>query len=74
MADLFASCDDIHDAAADGIRAINQRLSRRGLQLEPLACEALREVLRGALQLAEVEIRPDCLAVEEALARGWRDG
>jgi hypothetical protein len=55
---MFRHYDDIHDAGSDGIRAINQRLSRRGLQLEGASFEALREVLRAALQLAEVEDLP----------------
>jgi hypothetical protein len=58
MPDLFRDCDDVYDAGSDGIRAINARLSRRGLQLEGASFEALREVLRGALQLAEVEDQP----------------
>jgi hypothetical protein len=58
MSDMFRHYDDIPDAGSDGIRAINQRLSRRGLQLEGASFEALREVLRAALQLAEVEDLP----------------
>ncbi len=58
MSDLFRHCDDVYDAGSDGIRAINQRLSRRGLQLEGASFEALRDLLRAALQLAEVEAQP----------------
>jgi hypothetical protein len=53
MALPFHDCDDIHDAAADAVRALNARLARRGLELA--ATDALREVIAGALQLAEVE-------------------
>jgi hypothetical protein len=58
MSDHFGDCDDIHDAASDGARAINSRLTRRGLQLEPGSFEALREVLAAALRLATVEDLP----------------
>lgn len=30
----FAECDDVHDAAADAIRAIDARLARRDLKLQ----------------------------------------
>ena len=50
----FCAADDTHDAAADAIRAINARLSRRGLQLEPASFDALREQLADDLQLAVV--------------------
>lgn len=55
MAQPFPEADDVHDAAADGARAINARLGRLGLQLLPCAFEALRHTIAGALSLAEVE-------------------
>lgn len=55
MADLFCHADDVWDAAADGARAINARLTRRGLQLDSASFEALRDTIAGALSLAEVE-------------------
>jgi hypothetical protein len=55
MAGLFHDCDDIHDAAADAVRAINARLSRRGLQLVPEHWEPLRQMMTGALALVSVE-------------------
>jgi hypothetical protein len=58
MPSLFCQSDDVYDAASDGIRAINARLSGRGLQLEGASFEALRELLQAALQLAEVEDQP----------------
>lgn len=61
--------DDIEDVAADVVRCIDARLERRGLRLEPTAGDALRTVVAGVLQLAEVELRPECLAAEEALAK-----
>ena len=50
----FCECDDIYDAAADAVRAINARLARRALQLVPEDAEALREALVGGLQVSEV--------------------
>ena len=35
MATPFCECDDVHDAAAEAVEAINARLARRGLQLAP---------------------------------------
>jgi inhibitor of KinA sporulation pathway (predicted exonuclease) len=58
MPELFRDCDDVYDAASDGMRAINARLGRRGLQLEGASFEALRDALTAALQLAEVEDQP----------------
>lgn len=55
MVCLFPAADDLHDAATDAARVLNDRLSRRGLQLEPASYEALRQILTGALQMAEVE-------------------
>lgn len=55
MADLFCQADNVWDAATDGARAINARLSRRGLQLDSASFDALRHTLAGALSLAEVE-------------------
>lgn len=55
MAQPFSEADDLWDAAADGARAINARLSGRGLQLCPCAFDALRDTIAGALSLAEVE-------------------
>lgn len=55
MADLFCHCDDVWDAAADGARAINARLTRRGLQLDSASFEALRHTIADALGQAEVE-------------------
>lgn len=54
MAVLFCHADDLHDAVSAAVGAINARLSRRGLQLEPSDAEALREALVDALELAEV--------------------
>lgn len=54
MGDPFGHCDDTWDAAVDGVRAINARLSRHGLQLAPASFEALRDTIAGALGLAEV--------------------
>jgi hypothetical protein len=51
----FYECDDIYDAAADAVRAINARLSRRGLQLSPDDASTLRDALVSALQSTEVE-------------------
>lgn len=59
----FGDCDDIHDAASDGARAINSRLTRRGLQLEPASFDAVREMLAAALRLATVQ--------SVCGARGW---
>jgi hypothetical protein len=55
MAEPFHDCDDIHDAAADAVRAINARLGRRGLQLVPEAWQPLRELIAAALPLVLVE-------------------
>ena len=55
MAEPFHDCDDIHDAASDAVRALNTRLSRRGLQLVPEAWQPLREVIAAVLPLVEVE-------------------
>ncbi len=53
----FHRCDDVHDAAAQAIEAITARLARRDLQLA--APDALRDLLAGALQLADVvEVTP----------------
>ncbi|MFM7269705.1 MAG: hypothetical protein ACKOZT_14180 [Cyanobium sp.] len=35
MVCLSPDADDLHDAAADAARVLNDRLSRRGLQLDP---------------------------------------
>ena len=51
----FRECDDVYDAAAGAVRAINARLARRGLQLVSDDAEALRESLVGGLQESEVE-------------------
>ena len=61
--------DDIEDAVADVMRCIDARLKPSGLQLKHTARMALAVGLAGVLLLAEVELRPDCLAVEEALAK-----
>jgi hypothetical protein len=53
MAYPFHECDDVHDAAADALRVITDRLARRDLRLT--APDALRDLLAAALQLAEVE-------------------
>lgn len=55
MAQPFCEADDVWDAAADSTRAINARLNRLGLQLEPSGFEALRHTIAGILSLAEVE-------------------
>lgn len=54
MACLFPEADDIHDAARGAVDAINARLGRRGLQLEPSDWEALRDAVVAALADAEV--------------------
>lgn len=51
---LFPAADDVHDAAADAVRCIDARLSRRGLQLGPSDWEALRDAVVEALGDAEV--------------------
>lgn len=51
----FRECDDVYDAAAGAVRAINARLARRGLQLVPDDAEAIRDALVGGLQDSEVE-------------------
>lgn len=51
----FRECDDVYDAAAGAVRAINARLARRGLQLVSDDAEALRVSLVGGLQDSEVE-------------------
>lgn len=51
----FRECDDIYDAAADAVRAINARLACRGLQLVAEDAEALRDDLVSVLQTGEVE-------------------
>ena len=61
--------DDVYDAASGLVSGINARLHRRGLQLEPTAAYNLRHTLEGVLHLMEVQVLPECLAVEEALAR-----
>lgn len=55
MAQPFSEADDLWDAAADGVLAIDARLSRLGLCLCPCAFDALRHTIAGALSLAEVE-------------------
>lgn len=55
MPHSFCECDDIYDAAADAVRAINARLARSALQLVPEDAEALREALVGGLQDSEVD-------------------
>jgi predicted nuclease with RNAse H fold len=55
MVEPFHDCDDIHDAASDVVRALNARLSRRGLQLVPEHWEPLRELIAAALSLVRVE-------------------
>ena len=47
--------DDLHDAAADAIRYLSDRLNRRGLEFTPETYGPLREVLAAALQMAWVE-------------------
>lgn len=48
----FHRCDDVHDAAAQAVEAIEGRLAPRGLQLT--GPDALRDLLAAALQLADV--------------------
>ena len=55
MSSPFYECDDLHDAAKAAVRALDDRLNRRGLQLVPEAWEPLQQVLTGALALVEVE-------------------
>lgn len=55
MADPFHNCDDVHDAASDAVRAINERLRARGLQLVPEAFDSLRYALAEELSQVLVE-------------------
>jgi hypothetical protein len=49
----FHRCDDVHDAAAQAVEAIEGRLA--GLDLRLTDRDALREAIAGALELATVE-------------------
>jgi hypothetical protein len=60
MAWPLYECDDIYDTAADAVRAINARLSRRGLQLSPDDASTLRDALVSALESTEVEEADEC--------------
>jgi hypothetical protein len=55
MAEPFHDCDDIHDAAADAVRAVNARLRHRGLQLVPEHWQPLQDLIAAALPLVLVE-------------------
>ena len=54
MACSFYEADDIHDAAGDASDAINARLGRRGLQLEPSDWQTVRDAVLEALGDAAV--------------------
>ena len=51
----FYECDDIYDATAEAVRAINARLARRSLQLVSDDASALRDALVSALEATDVE-------------------
>jgi len=51
----FHTVDDVHDAAAHVVRAMNERLACKRLQLTPEHAFSLRSLLAAALPLVEVE-------------------
>jgi hypothetical protein len=51
----FGNCDDTHDAAAQAVEAINDRLSRLELGLTAESQASLCDVIARALELATVE-------------------
>jgi hypothetical protein len=48
-------CDDLCDASAEAIEAINERIALEGLELSPESFEALRDLLYEALRLADAQ-------------------
>ena len=67
MANL-AEHTDVHDLAGLAVHSIDLCIAGNGLKLNPSAKEAIEHALEAILRLAEVELRPDCLAIEEAMA------